>query len=94
MTSKQRAFLKKEASKIEPIFQVGKNGIDSNLLKGLDEALTARELIKITVHETSEYSSKELLQILKEELKAEPIQAIGRKAVLYRLNPKIGKYNI
>ena len=94
MNSKQRAELRSAANTLEAVFQVGKNGIDSNLLKGIDEVLTARELIKITVHESSEYTSKEVMAILVEQLQAEAVQVIGRKLVIYRLNPKIGKYGI
>ena len=49
ITSKQRAYLKSLAQNITPIFQVGKNGINNNLIKQLIDALEARELIKITL---------------------------------------------
>ena len=49
MTSKQRAYLRGLANNIDAIFQIGKNGINDNLIKQLNYALEARELIKITV---------------------------------------------
>ena len=53
MTSKQRAYLKSLASNITAIFQIGKLGVSDNTIKQIDDALEARELIKITVLETS-----------------------------------------
>ena len=53
MTSKQRAYLRGLANSIDPIFQIGKSGLSENLLKQLDDALEARELIKINVLENS-----------------------------------------
>lgn len=53
MTSKQRAYLKSIASNISPIFQIGKLGISENTIKQINDALEARELIKITVLETA-----------------------------------------
>ena len=53
MTSKQRAYLKSLASNISAIFQIGKSGISENTIKQIDDALEARELIKITVLETA-----------------------------------------
>jgi len=94
MTSKQRAYLRKEANTLDAVFQIGKNGIDKNLIKGLDEVITARELIKVTVHETSEFSARELAQRLASSLDGEIVQVIGRKIVLYRRNRKIGKYGV
>ena len=47
MTSKQRAYLRGLANKIDAIFQVGKNGISDNLIRQVNDALEARELIKL-----------------------------------------------
>lgn len=46
LTSKQRAYLRSLANSAETILQVGKEGISENLIKQVDDALTARELIK------------------------------------------------
>ena len=60
MTSKQRAYLRGLANPIDAIFQIGKNGINDNLIKQLDDALETRELIKITTLETAPDSAKNL----------------------------------
>ena len=49
MTGKQRASLRKIAATLQPIFQIGKQGVTENLMKQLDDALEAREIIKITI---------------------------------------------
>ena len=49
MTTKQRAYLKSLAMTMDPIFQIGKNSMTPELTNAVDEALAARELIKISV---------------------------------------------
>lgn len=88
LTSKQRANLKGQASKIDAIFQVGKGGVTQNVINQTDEALQARELIKLTVLETSELSPIETANELAQSTNSEVVQAIGRKIILYRENPK------
>ncbi|AJA48403.1 RNA-binding protein, YhbY family [Clostridium pasteurianum DSM 525 = ATCC 6013] len=84
ITSKQRSYLRGLANKIQPIFQIGKNDIEETFIKQINDALTARELIKITVLETSDYTAREASDLLCKKLKCEGVQAIGRKFVLYR----------
>ena len=84
LTSKQRARLRAMANTITPIGQIGKGGITDNIVKQLDEALEARELIKVTVLETALMSAREACDICCEKLFAEPVQCIGLKFVLYR----------
>ncbi len=84
ITSKQRAGLRAMANTITPIGQIGKGGITDNIIKQLDEALEARELIKVTVLETALMSAREACDICCRELYAEPVQCIGLKFVLYR----------
>ncbi|MCL1830321.1 MAG: YhbY family RNA-binding protein [Oscillospiraceae bacterium] len=94
MTSKQRAALRKAANRFEPIFQIGKNNLDENQLKGIDEVLTARELIKITVHESSLLTASEAMEILISQLDAQPVQVIGRRLIIYRRNNKLNNYDV
>lgn len=84
ITSKQRAYLRGLANTIPALYQVGKGGIDQTLIKTLDEALEAKELIKVHVLENSGENTKELCNFIAERLNAEPVQAIGSKFVLYR----------
>ena len=94
MTSKQRAYLKKESNALDPVYLVGKNGIEESILRGISEVLKARELIKISVHETSEYTAKETAKVVVEKLDAEVVQVMGRRIVMYKRNPEINRYGV
>ena len=91
MTSKQRAYLKSLASNISAIFQIGKSGISENLISQLNDALEARELIKITVLETAPEAVKDLGNQLSEKTNSTLVQTIGNKIVLYRQKKKDSK---
>ena len=85
MTSKERAAWRAKANSLEPIIQLGKEGISDNLITQIDDTLDARALIKIRVHlETAPQGPKELAHRLAEKLQAEVIQVIGGIIVLYR----------
>ena len=88
MTSKQRAYLKSLASTMEPIYQIGKSGVSPELTKGIDEALEARELIKINVLKNCMDDPKAMAVVLAERTKSQVVQVIGKKIVLYRQSSK------
>ena len=92
LTSKQRATLRSMANSMDPIMQVGKNGIGEELITSVDNALEARELFKMSALETSPYTAREAADALAEETGADVVSVVGRKFVLYRpskKNPKI-----
>ncbi|MBS7369706.1 MAG: ribosome assembly RNA-binding protein YhbY [Oscillospiraceae bacterium] len=84
LTSKQRAHLRSIAQSYNTIFFVGKQGISDELIKQLDAALEARELIKAGVQENCDYTSREAADAVAERLNADVVQVIGRKFVLWR----------
>lgn len=88
ITSKQRAALRGMANKMETILQVGKSGVMDNTVTQVDDALTARELIKLRVLETCPVSAREAAQELARRTGADIIQVIGMRFVLYRRNEK------
>lgn len=88
ITTKQRSFLRSLSNQLVPIFQVGKEGIEENFLKQVDQALEKRELIKIKTLNNSGITAREASDILCEELGCEGIQAIGGKLVIYRRSKK------
>ena len=94
MNSKDRAYLRGLANSIEPIFQVGKLGINDNLIKQVDDALEARELIKLTVLETAPSDAKDIAIELANNTNSIVVQVIGRKITLYRKRAKDSKINI
>ena len=85
MTSKERAALRAKANPLEPIFQIGKEGVSENLISQIDDALDARELLKVRVHlETAPETPREFADRLAAALSAEVIQVIGGVIVIYR----------
>lgn len=91
LTSKQRAQLRGIASKEDTIIHIGKGGITENVITQTKDALKAREIIKGKVLENSMLTAKEALEALSEACKAEPVQHIGSKFVLYKTNPNMDK---
>ncbi|MCI8949485.1 MAG: ribosome assembly RNA-binding protein YhbY [Lachnospiraceae bacterium] len=84
MTSKQRSYLKGLAMNIDPIFQIGKSSLTPEITDAVDEALEARELIKITILKSCMDDSSSIAEILAERTRSQLVQVIGRKIVLYR----------
>ena len=84
MKSKQRAYLRSLANTLQAKYQIGKNGIDNNVLNQFVDALEANELIKVSVLENSDYTAKEACEEVCESIGAEPVQVIGSKFVIYK----------
>ena len=92
MTSKERAALRAQANGLEPLFQVGKGGVGETLIAQTEDALRARELIKLKVlTETSPLGVREATEELAAATGAEVVQVIGGVMVLYRYNPELHK---
>jgi RNA-binding protein len=84
LTGKQKRFLRSEAHHLTPIFQVGKGGVNENLIKQIGEALEVRELIKVSILDTCGEDKDEAAEALAEGANAELVQLIGRTVVLYK----------
>ena len=84
MTSKQRAYLRGLANPIETILQVGKGGVNDNMIKQVNDALEARELIKVRVLENSLMSAREAAEEIAGAAGCEVVQTIGTRFVLYK----------
>ena len=84
LTSKQRAHLRSIAQSYNTIFFVGKQGISDELIKQLDAALEARELIKAGVQENCDYTAREAADEIARLTGSDVVQVIGRKFVLWR----------
>ena len=90
MTGKERAAFRAQANHLEPLFQVGKGGMSDALIKQTDDALRARELIKVKVLlESSPITPRETADELAKATGAEVIQVIGGVIVLYRESPEL-----
>lgn len=84
MTTKQRAYLKSLAMKMDPIFQIGKSSVTPEVTTAIAEALEARELIKISVLKNCADDGRSIAEVLAERTHSEVVQVIGKKIVLYK----------
>lgn len=91
MTSKQRAYLRSLAHPLTALFQIGKNGLNDNLIKQVDDCLEARELIKLSVLETAPEVNQVLADELANKTNSCVVQVVGNKITLYRAKKKNSK---
>lgn len=84
LTGKQKRFLRSKAHHLNPIFQVGKGGVNENMIKQVGEALEARELLKVSVLQNCEEDRDSVAQQLSKGTKADVVQIIGNIIVLYK----------
>lgn len=87
MTSKERAKLRAEANGLDPIFQIGKEGVTDAVIAQIEDTFNTRELFKIKVHlETAPETPKEMAQKLAEATGCDIVQVIGGTIVVFRIN--------
>ncbi|MDX8336480.1 MULTISPECIES: ribosome assembly RNA-binding protein YhbY [Cetobacterium] len=86
LTSKKRAFLRKRAHNLEPIFRIGKEGFSETLAQGVLEALTPRELIKVKILQNSEVNKNDVAYEIADAIEAEVVGIIGRTIIFYKEN--------
>ena len=84
ITGSQRSYLKKLGQKLDPVAFIGKADLTENVIKEMDNLLESRELIKVKLQEGSTLDPKETANKAAGILRAEFVQAIGRKFILYR----------
>ena len=80
LNSKQRAELRAEANGLDPIFQIGKEGVTESVIAQIEDTFNTRELFKVKVHlETSPETPKEIAQRIAEATKCDVVQVVGGK---------------
>ncbi|AFJ62769.1 MULTISPECIES: ribosome assembly RNA-binding protein YhbY [Bacillus] len=84
LTGKQKRFLRSKAHHLTPIFQVGKGGVNENMVKQIAEALEARELIKVSVLQNCEDDKNDVAEALVKGSRSQLVQTIGNTIVLYK----------
>ncbi|WP_338451546.1 ribosome assembly RNA-binding protein YhbY [Niallia oryzisoli] len=84
LTGKQKRFLRSKAHHLNPIFQVGKGGVNENMIKQIREALEARELLKVSVLQNCDEDRDEVAEAISKGADAELVQIIGNTIVLYK----------
>lgn len=91
LSGKQKRFLRSEANHLKAIVMIGKDGVTSNIISTLNDALEAHELVKVSILKTCDIDGNEITIELMKDTHCELVQTIGRTIVLYRKSkePKI-----
>jgi RNA-binding protein len=84
LTGKQKRYLRSEAHHLDPIFQVGKGGVNDHMLKSISEALEVRELLKVSILTNNTDDKHEVAEELAQGTGAELVQLIGKTVILYK----------
>lgn len=84
LTGKQKSFLRSKAHHLNPIFQIGKNGMNPDMLKQIGEALEKRELIKVSILQNSDEEVSEVAETIEQTVGCQAVQKIGRVIVLFK----------
>lgn len=84
LTGKQKRYLRAQAHHLKPIFQVGKIGVNDNMLVQIGEALEKRELVKVSLLQNCLDEKEDVAAAIEEGTGASIVQIIGSTIVLYR----------
>ena len=84
LTGKQKRFLRAKANPLKPIFQVGKSGVNENMMEQISEALEKRELIKVSILQNCMEDKHAVAEKLAQGTGATVVQIIGNNIVLYK----------
>ncbi|GAA3009824.1 ribosome assembly RNA-binding protein YhbY [Tetragenococcus solitarius] len=88
LRGKQKSFLKRQAHHLQPIFQIGKGGLNEQLIVQIGEALEKRELIKVSLLQNTEEDVRDVAAILEQKLNCQIVQIIGRVLVIFKISTK------
>ena len=88
LTKAQKQYLKGLANTLKPLEQIGKGGLNSNIITSVDEVLEAHELCKINILNTCPQETEEIALDLSSATGSDIVSQLGRKIVLYRRNLK------
>lgn len=83
LKTKDKMYLRSLANKLNPVFQIGKDGINDNMVKDILAYLNKHELMKIKLLETCPIDKKEASQIF-QRYDIEEVFIIGRTLVIYK----------
>ncbi len=86
LTKKQIKYLKGLGHNLQALYQIGKQEVGRTQLELLDNALKAKELIKIHVLKSAALKKEELGEKLATALRATLIEVKGHTLLLFRRN--------
>jgi len=92
LTGKQKSFLRSMGVTLEPVVNVGQEGVTPTVVESAKEVIKKRELIKVRVQKNAPGEPKDVLNMLTERVDADLVQVIGRNGLLFKRNfekPKI-----
>ena len=92
LTGKQKSFLRSLGMKLEPVVNIGKEGLTPTVVAAAREVIRKRELIKVRVLQNSPEEPADAIELLAERADANLVQVIGRNGLLFKRNfekPKI-----
>lgn len=84
LRGKQKRFLRSQAHHLQPIFQIGKGGVNEQMVKQIAEALEKRELIKVSLLQNTDEVAEEVAETLEKAIHCQVVQIIGRVLVVYK----------
>jgi putative YhbY family RNA-binding protein len=87
LTTAERAAFRAEAHGLNPVVMIGEAGLKPSVLKEIDNSLNTHGLIKIRVFGDDREARAAMYVNICEQMKAEPVQHIGKLLVIYR--PKL-----
>jgi putative YhbY family RNA-binding protein len=87
LTAKERQALKARAHPLKPVVLLGAAGLTAAVVKEIDRALAAHELIKVKVPGDDRGEREAVFAALAADLSAARVQAIGKLLVLFRPAP-------
>ncbi|GCF92322.1 RNA-binding protein [Enterococcus florum] len=88
LRGKQKRYLRSQAHHLQPIFQIGKNGLNDAVIVQIEEALEKRELVKVSLLQNTDELAEEVADVLEEKIHCEVVQIIGRVLVVYKPSSK------
>ncbi|MFO8069078.1 MAG: ribosome assembly RNA-binding protein YhbY [Alkalibacterium sp.] len=88
LTGKQKRFLRAEANRLSPIFQIGKNGLTIEMVEEFEESLGNKELMKVQLLQNTDWTASEAVAFIEENSDITVVQKIGKVLVLFKPSDK------
>ncbi|MEZ4311126.1 MAG: ribosome assembly RNA-binding protein YhbY [Polyangiaceae bacterium] len=94
LTGKQTRHLRALGHHLDPVVQIGKNGITEALVAQLAEAIAHHELIKVRLLPECPLDRREAGEEVAAALEAELAQTLGRTLLFWKRNPQSAKVSL